>query len=124
MAAELTEILSAPSLNNTLKSSILRIPPPTVNGINTRSATFLTKSTVVFLPSLDAVISRNTSSSAPDLSYMDATSTGSPASLKSTKFVPFTTLPFLQSRHGIILFVNIANLHPFYFYSSEKFFKI
>ena len=88
---------------------MLRIPPPTVNGINTLSATLLTRSTVVFLPSLEAVISRNTSSSAPDLSYIDATSTGSPASLKSTKLVPLTTLPSLQSRHGIILLVNISN---------------
>ena len=78
-----------------------------MNGINTFSATFLTKSTVVFLPSLEAVISRNTSSSAPDLSYIAATSTGSPASFKSTKLVPFTTRPSLQSRHGIILLVNI-----------------
>ena len=88
---------------------MLRIPPPTVNGINTLSATLLTRSTVVFLPSLDAVISRNTSSSAPDLSYIDATSTGSPASLKSTILVPLTTRPSLQSRHGIILLVNMSN---------------
>ena len=38
-----------------------------------------------------------------------AASTESPASLKSTKLVPLTTLPSLQSRHGIILLVNISN---------------
>ena len=42
IAAELIDILSAPSLKSTLKSSVLRIPPPTVNGINTLSATLLT----------------------------------------------------------------------------------
>ena len=31
------EILSAPSRNIALKSSTVRIPPPTVNGINTFS---------------------------------------------------------------------------------------
>ena len=40
-------------------------PPPTVNGINTLAATRLTMSTTVSLCSQDAVISRNTSSSAP-----------------------------------------------------------
>ena len=35
------------------------------------------------------------------------TSTGSPASLISSKLTPFTVLPSLMSRHGIILFFNI-----------------
>ena len=80
LAEELIEILSAPSLNNARKSSTVRIPPPTVNGINTHSATFRTISTTVPLSSEEAVISRNTSSSAPALSYAFAISTGSPAS--------------------------------------------
>ena len=68
MADELIEILSAPSRNSARKSSTVRIPPPTVNGINTVSATFLTMSTTVFLRSDEAVISKKTSSSAPALS--------------------------------------------------------
>ena len=53
-----------------------------VNGMKTFSATFRTISTTVFLASEDAVISRNTSSSAPALSYASAIATGSPASIK------------------------------------------
>jgi hypothetical protein len=49
-------------------SSAVRTPPPTVNGMNTSSATRWTISTVVSRWSLDAVISRNTSSSAPSAS--------------------------------------------------------
>ena len=68
IAAEFTDTLSAPSLNIALKSSTVLMPPPTVNGINMFSATRLTISTTIFLWSEDAVISRNTSSSAPALS--------------------------------------------------------
>ena len=48
-----------------LKSSTVRIPPPTVKGINTWSATRLTISATVARLSEEAVISRKTSSSAP-----------------------------------------------------------
>ncbi len=85
MAAELTATLSAPSLRISLKSSTARIPPPTVNGMKTRSATRRTMSTTVFRASDVAVMSRNTSSSAPSASYAAAASTGSPASFKLTK---------------------------------------
>ena len=37
-----------------------------------------------------------------------AISTGSPASIKSTKLTPFTTRPLCTSKQGIILFVNIS----------------
>ena len=107
IADEFIDILSAPSLSNVLKSSTVLIPPPTVNGIKTCSATLLTISTTVFLLSDDAVISRNTNSSAPALLYAFATSTGSPASRKFTKFTPFTTRLLLTSKQGIILFVCI-----------------
>ena len=120
IAEELIEILSAPSRRIARKSSTVRIPPPTVNGINTHSATLRTMSMTVPLLSDDAVISRNTSSSAPALSYAFAISTGSPASLRSTKLTPFTTLPPFTSRQGMILFVNIS----FPSYSSTKFFSI
>src|SRR5699024_3243135 len=70
-------------------------------------------STTVSLPSQEAVISRNTSSPAPAASYAFAISTGSPASLRSTKFTPFTTRPLFTSRQGIILFVNISAFLPF-----------
>ena len=90
-----------------MKSSTVRIPPPTVNGMKTQSATALTTSTIIFLASLEAVISSRTSSSAPSLSYILAHSTGSPASRRFTKLVPFRTQPSFMSRHGIILFAYI-----------------
>ena len=68
MAEELMEILSAPSLRRARKSSTVRIPPPTVKGMNTVSATLRTMSTTVPRASEEAVISRKTSSSAPALS--------------------------------------------------------
>src|SRR5699024_1700701 len=108
MAEELTEILSAPSLRIARKSSTVRIPPPTVKGINTHSATFLTISTTVARLSEEAVMSRQTSSSAPASAYAFAISTGSPASFRSTNFTPLTTLPAFTSRQGMILFVNIT----------------
>ncbi len=36
-----------------------------------------------------------------------ALSTGSPASRRSTKLVPLTTLPFVTSRQGMILFASM-----------------
>ena len=107
MAAEFTEILSAPSRSSFRKSSTVRIPPPTVNGMNTLAATFRTISTTVSRCSQEAVMSRNTTSSAPAASYAFAISTGSPASFRSTKLTPFTTRPLFTSRQGIIRFVNI-----------------
>ncbi len=65
MAAELTEILSAPADKITSASSILEIPPPTVNGIFISLAIRVTSLLSVLRFSCDAVISRNTSSSAP-----------------------------------------------------------
>ena len=41
------------------------IPPPTVKGMKTSSAVFLTKSIIVFLFSIEALISRKQISSAP-----------------------------------------------------------
>src|SRR5262249_24209818 len=49
-----------------------------------------------------AVISRNASSSAPSASYRRATSTGSPASRRLTKLIPFTTRPPATSRQGMM----------------------
>ncbi len=89
-AAELNEILSAPAERICLISSISDIPPPTVNGIKTSRATRSTSSTIVFLFSLVAVISRNTSSSAPSSEYFFAKLTGLPAYLKFSKFIPLT----------------------------------
>ncbi len=62
IAALLTATLSAPALRIFLKSSTVRIPPPTVNGINTCFATASTISTTVSRASDDAVMSRKTSS--------------------------------------------------------------
>src|SRR5262249_44824726 len=44
---------------------------------------------------------RNTSSSAPWLSYATAASTGSPASRRFTNWTPLTTRPSFTSRQGI-----------------------
>ncbi len=68
MAAELMEILSAPSRKITLKSSTVRMPPPTVKGINSLLATSLTHLSWVFLASEEAVMSKKTTSSAPKAS--------------------------------------------------------
>ena len=64
---------------------------------------------IIFLCSFEAVISKKHSSSAPCSSYIFACSTGSPASTKSIKLIPLTTLPFFTSKQGIILFFNILN---------------
>ena len=82
-------------------SSIVRIPPPTVNGIITCSAVRRTTSIMMSRFSWLAVMSRKTSSSAPSCSYRAATCTGSPASRRLTKLVPLTTRPWSTSRHGI-----------------------
>ena len=106
-AAELIETLSQPALSSARISSIVRIPPPTVSGMKTCSAVRRTTSIMMSRPSWLAVISRNTSSSAPSFSYRAATSTGSPASRKLTKFVPLTTRPRSTSRQGMTRFASI-----------------
>jgi len=68
---------------------MLLIPPPTVRGTKQLFAVSLTLSNKVFLFSLDAVMSKKHISSAPPLSYIFACSTGSPASFKFTKLIPF-----------------------------------
>src|SRR3954452_56705 len=100
-AAELTEILSAPASRTAWASSADRIPPPIVNGMNTWSAARRASSTTVPRLSDVAGMSRKTSSAAPAASYRSASSTGSPASRMSTKFVPLTTRPASTSRQGI-----------------------
>ncbi len=64
-AAVFTLTFSAPAIKMRLASTMLRIPPPTVYGIKTRCAVRKTTSAIVARLSLDAVISRNTISSAP-----------------------------------------------------------
>ena len=90
--------MSAPLSKIFLASSIDLTPPPTVNGILITEATFLTNSFIVSRCSFEAVISRNTNSSAPSSLYFAASSTGSPASLIDSKFNPLTTLPFFTSK--------------------------
>jgi hypothetical protein len=67
-AAVLTDTLSAPARRRRRASSTLRMPPPIVNGMKTCSAVRRTTSTMVSRWSDDAVMSRNTSSSAPSAS--------------------------------------------------------
>ena len=106
-AAELIETLSAPASSNLSTSSTLEMPPPTVNGILMFSATRITIFAKVLRFSYDAVISRNTSSSAPSSQYLFPRATGSPASLRFVKFTPLTVVPSLTSRQGIIRFASM-----------------
>ena len=92
-AAELIDTLSAPDFNKLLISTLSLIPPPTVRGIKQLSATLLTMLKRVFLPSFVAEISKKQISSAPRSLYNFACSTGSPASIRSTKFMPLTVRP-------------------------------
>ena len=64
-AALLTLTLSAPAESMRSTSSTLPMPPPTVKGMESVSATRVTMSVKVLRPSCEAVMSRNTSSSAP-----------------------------------------------------------
>ncbi len=80
---------------------MVRTPPPMVSGMKTCSAVRWASSTMVSRASWEAVMSRKTSSSAPSRSYVAASSTGSPASTRFTKLMPFTTRPSWTSRHGI-----------------------
>ena len=64
-AEVLIETLSAPACNSFFISSKFRTPPPTVSGMKQFSAVFLTVFNSVCLLSLDAVISKKHSSSAP-----------------------------------------------------------
>src|SRR5579872_2874347 len=109
-AAELIETLSAPKRSNVVMSSMVRTPPPTVNGMKQASAVRRTTSSMMPRFSWVAVISRKHSSSAPAASYATAASTGSPASRRSTKLTPFTTRPSFTSRQGITRTLNIQNL--------------
>ena len=68
IAAVFTETLSAPARSIRSTSSGVRMPPPTVSGMNTCSAVRRTTSTIVSRPPDDAVTSRNVSSSAPSAS--------------------------------------------------------
>src|SRR3954451_24636534 len=86
------------------------MPPPVGKGMNTSLAVRRARSTIVSRRSCDAVMSRNTISSPPSASYREASSTGSPASRMSTKFVPFTTRPLSTSRHGITRLSNTGSL--------------
>jgi hypothetical protein len=64
-AAEFTDTLSAPASSTACASSTARTPPPIVNGMNTSSAQRRARSAAVSRRSCDAVMSRNTISSAP-----------------------------------------------------------
>src|SRR6185295_9066659 len=109
-AALLIDTLSAPKRSRVLMSSMVRTPPPTVSGMKQASAVRRTTSSMVPRFSWVAVISRKQSSSAPAASYAIAASTGSPASRRSTKLTPLTTLPSLTSRQGITRTLNIRIL--------------
>jgi hypothetical protein len=106
-AAEFRLTFSAPAWMSWVASARVRMPPPTVNGMNTCSATRRTMSSRMARPSWLAEMSRKTSSSAPWASYRRATSTGSPASRRSRKWVPFTTRPRSTSRQGMMRLVSM-----------------
>jgi hypothetical protein len=68
IAAVFSDTLSAPARSSASTSAHDRTPPPTVSGMNTCSAVRRTTSYMVCLPPLEAVMSRNVSSSAPSAS--------------------------------------------------------
>ena len=67
-AAVFSPTLSAPARSRASTSAVDRTPPPTVSGMKTCSAVRRTTSYMVARPPLDAVMSRNVSSSAPSAS--------------------------------------------------------
>jgi len=67
-ADELMLTFSAPAWTRRTASSSVRMPPPTVNGMKIVSETCRTTSSMMARPSWLAVMSRNTSSSAPSAS--------------------------------------------------------
>jgi hypothetical protein len=67
-AAEFTETLSAPASSTAWASATERIPPPIVKGMKTSFAVRRASSTTVSRWSLEAVMSRKQSSSAPSAS--------------------------------------------------------
>src|SRR5690606_18418205 len=107
-ADEFTLTLSAPASSRGATSATELIPPPTVKGILMCFAISRTRCARVFRFSFVADISRKTSSSAPCAAYAAPSSTGSPASRMLMKLIPFTVLPSLISRQGIILLVSTA----------------
>nr|BFE88960.1 hypothetical protein GCM10020093_115610 [Planobispora longispora] len=68
MAAVFSDTLSAPARSSRSTSSTARTPPPTVSGMKTCSAVRRTTSYIVDRSELEAVMSRNVSSSAPSAS--------------------------------------------------------
>jgi hypothetical protein len=68
IAAVFSDTLSAPARSSASTSAVDRTPPPTVSGMKTCSAVRRTTSCMVALRSLEAVMSRNVSSSAPSAS--------------------------------------------------------
>ena len=100
--ADEVEILSAPAASTSAAAWTDEMPPPIVKGTVTASATLRTVSSIVLRPSTVAVMSSMASSSAPAAQYALQHSTGSPASLMSTKFTPLTTRPLIMSMHGMI----------------------
>ena len=64
-AGEVRQTLSAPALSAARASSSVRMPPPITSGMKTDAAVRSATSSTVLRPSVDAVMSRKTSSSAP-----------------------------------------------------------
>src|SRR5439155_23115979 len=65
-------------------------------------------------------MSRYTISSAPCASYSSASTTGSPASRRTTKAVPLTTRPSITSRHAMILLVSITHPQRYRSFRAER----
>src|ERR1017187_653322 len=101
-AAVFTVTLSAPDMRMRRASATKRMPPPTASGMKTLRAVRATTSAMISRASLEAVMSRKTSSSAPSPLYRSASSTGSPASRRLTKLTPLTTRPPVTSRQGMM----------------------
>ena len=100
-AAELTEILSAPASSSAVASSTERMPPPTVNGIETCSATRAATSTAE--PALSIVAARRgrRARRRPPRSRRRRARPGRRRRAGSWNLTPLTTRPPATSRHGI-----------------------
>ena len=93
--------LVGPRLQQLLRVGDERTPPPTVNGIASRSATRATSSTSVCRPRASPACRGTRARRRRRRNRQRRASTGSPMSRSSWKRTPLTTRPAATSRHGI-----------------------
>ena len=102
--------LSAPASTAAAASPSVLMPPPTARGMNSSRATARIVSASARRSSIVAVMSRMTSSSMPSRLYRRASSAGSPADRRPSKFTPLTTWPLRTSRQAMMRLESIVNV--------------